>query len=430
MTIKKSHESNISAGNVRAAKIDEIVQFTVEEYMCELNEIVKKALDLNISVYNVPTNFRRPNLIRKYVELINRFKKRDALFDTVIPLTMAESDLLLQSGVRRISRFSRFCPVDVVDLKLINCYVGSKLQNKIYTVLYHEFVFFLNGKRNFEEFTRNPYQYFSTCNPPQIQDKMRFAVVGPKYCNAAALCERIALQYGMSNYTEKDFTQFLSTRLYNTNVGRVFRENNLKINDYLLVECAKIFQGEAANGSIVCLERITPSLAVKLLMEACGFNIIFVLKPTWESYHCHWLKRESAKSDSFELARQSFDQYVQMVEEYMKSYSTILLNNLYIEHENFAAWDVWLMAEKKIIQTAKYTIGYSVKLQNTKVASLNNIFEVLPIMPFLNKHNTLLSGKSNFLKTKDRISNWKVSNDKNIGNTKSGNSINKLSRSE
>lgn len=294
-----------------------------------------------------------------------------------------------------MSRFSRFCPVDIVDLKLINCYVGSKLQNKIYTVMYNEFVFFLNGKRNFQEFTSNPNQYFSTCNPPQIQDKMKFAVVGPKYCNAVALCERIALQYGMSIYTEKDFANFLSTRLYNTNVGRVFRENNLKMNDYLWVECAKIFQGEAANGSIVYLESLTPSLAVKFLMEGFGLNIIFILKPTWESYYCHWVKRERPKLDSFDLAKQSYDAYVEMVEGYKKSYATVLLNNLYIEHGNFASWEVWLMTEKKIIQTAKYTIGYSVKLQNTKVASLNNIFEVLPIMPFLNKHNTLFSGKLN-----------------------------------
>lgn len=395
MTLRKSQQLP-DFEDVVQHEIDDIVNYTVYEYEQEKQEIIKRAEELNIPVYIVPGNFRRPNLIKRYAELINKFRVRCALFETVVPISMEESDLLLQSGVRRISRFIRSCPVDVVNLKLINSYVGSKLQNKIYPVLYHEFVFFLNGKKNFEEFMKNPYMYFGTCNPPQIQDNLKFAVIGPKYSNATALCERISFQYGMSIYTEKDFLHYLSTKLYNTNIGKLFRENQLKMNDFFWIECVKIFQSESANGSILYLESLTPSLAMKLSLEACGFNVVFILTPSYESFKCYWLKKEGPKYGSSscfkeQTAKEAYNDYLEMVREYHNSYSTASMNNISIEHDNFSAWDVWLIAEKQILQTAKYNIGYETNLSRSKVVSLKNISQIFPLIPFFNKYNTLFS---------------------------------------
>jgi len=119
---------------------------------------------------------------------------RSSLFDRCHTITPALSKRLLNQGYKFISRFGRWCPVQLYDSAILPPNVT--LANPPVPVIYRRYIYFLSNDECKDRFIQSPSTYLSQLSPKPCVP-IKIAITGPPKSGKSTLAKRFAKEYGI-----------------------------------------------------------------------------------------------------------------------------------------------------------------------------------------------------------------------------------------
>lgn len=133
-------------------------------------------------------------------ELGDIIAKGDGIFETTFAVDLETCENLLRTGELYLSRFGRWCPVQVGE----NPY-GSVQQfhsdcakgHAVYPVVHRKYVYFLRGRGNRDRFVGDPLKYAFRPFTPPVHHPLRIAVIGPPGSGKSYSARKLSDRYGL-----------------------------------------------------------------------------------------------------------------------------------------------------------------------------------------------------------------------------------------
>lgn len=130
-------------------------------------------------------------LLRK--KLVRFIENRDSLFERVYSVKPKTAQKLLDFGYKQLSRFSRWCPVKLLQKQPVQPYFGE--DKKPLTVIHRSFIYFLSSKEAKRKFGENPIQFLRQPSPLPVVP-FRVSVIGPPKSGKSSLANRFTNEFG------------------------------------------------------------------------------------------------------------------------------------------------------------------------------------------------------------------------------------------
>ncbi|XP_055841707.1 adenylate kinase 9-like [Episyrphus balteatus] len=318
----------------------------------DILKIEEQCLKLGIPILKVPKTYKLSKQVHSLVETINNHRHREALFESVKEITMHESEVLLNSGYYRFSRFKYSCPVDVSRLMTLNQFEGLRLQGKVYPCIYLDFIYFICGKKNLKDFKWNPLAFINTCNPPQLQDPIRIAVFGASKSDVSTICHTAANEFGLKILSPKHL-----------------RDHT----DSAVIDLLKMEKSSTPNGIILDNVPLTPTLLQEAAISTVDISVVFILVTSFHKVLENWsIQNKNLKNSpsvSISKIHKSFCETLKALKCLRASNATSLLNIHFIDGD-VNSWTMWDKIRNEIIKTTRCITSYKIKLIKNRCANL------------------------------------------------------------
>lgn len=126
--------------------------------------------------------------------------KTDDIFETSFAVDLETSERYLRTGEFYLSRFGRWCPVQVCEepYGLVQRFRSDCAKGLVYPVIHRKYVYFLRGRENRDKFVRNPLRYTFPKFSPPVHFPLRIAVIGsPESGTKSYWARKLSDRYGL-----------------------------------------------------------------------------------------------------------------------------------------------------------------------------------------------------------------------------------------
>jgi adenylate/nucleoside-diphosphate kinase len=276
-----------------------------------------------------------------------------SFFERCYEVSLDVAEKLLESGYYLLSFYGRICPVQYyIGYNPLHMYIASEQKNNLYPVIHRQYIYFLDGKKNRDQFMKNPLKYtvLQNFNFPLIP--VRVAVIGPPKSGKTTLANRFRRDLGFKLVSRGETARYtLSNILFtqlNNALGGVLRKGE-ELSDEMVTDCVQAgsFCGEALSQGLI-FDGFPNSITEMNLLSRLGLvpHLIFDLQATDETV----FKQAATPNNKYPQYSQRFIRH--LLEEWKKTKEEFRVwcdkeyQNIFKLPVDRCIWGVWNQAKE------------------------------------------------------------------------------------